>query len=231
MKYLFYILLLFITSTALSKELSERKVLDYFKDVALKQEFTSKKQKIKKWTQDINVFCEGDWPNYLKVELNAIIEDLAPLIEHIKINIVSSKDQSNYTIFIGSPNDYVKKIEPNAKKSVKSNYGLFWIYWNSSNQIYKGSMYVDPKRAKTEVWQKHLLREELTQSLGLMNDTNDYKDSIFYQRYSLVTSYSDLDKTIIKMLYSNHMKINMSESQVKKVIKAESLIKKNRQQN
>jgi hypothetical protein len=46
-----------------------------------------------------------------------------------------------------------------------------------------------------------LLREELTQSLGLGNDSNKYPDSIFYQDWSTVTSYSKLDIEIIKQHY------------------------------
>ena len=32
--------------------------------------------------------------------------------------------------------------------------------------------------------QKHVIREEITQSLGFLNDTYDYPESIFYQGYS-----------------------------------------------
>ena len=48
---------------------------------------------------------------------------------------------------------------------------------------------------------KHLLREELTQSLGFFNDSWLYPESIFYQGWTDVTEYSEMDKEIIKMLY------------------------------
>jgi hypothetical protein len=50
--------------------------------------------------------------------------------------------------------------------------------------------------------QKSVLREELTQSLGLCNDSWEYPNSIFYQGWSTNTEYSDLDKEIIQMLYN-----------------------------
>ena len=49
---------------------------------------------------------------------------------------------------------------------------------------------------------KHLLREEVTQSLGLFNDSWSYSNSIFYQGWTEVTEFSDLDKKIISKLYN-----------------------------
>ncbi len=72
---------------------------------------------------------------------------------------------------------------------------------------------------------KHVLREELTQSLGLMNDSFKYKNSIFYQGNSEVTSYSDIDKQIIKILYSNRISPSMSKGAVKQTIQYYDLTK------
>ena len=64
-------------------------------------------------------------------------------------------------------------------------------------------MYVDLERTGDNFEaQKHLLREELTQSLGLFNDSWKYPESIFYQGWSTVTEYSDMDKRLIDMLYN-----------------------------
>lgn len=50
---------------------------------------------------------------------------------------------------------------------------------------------------------KHVLREEITQSLGFGNDSIKYPDSIFYENFSIVTKYSELDKAIIRKHYNN----------------------------
>lgn len=60
---------------------------------------------------------------------------------------------------------------------------------------------VDTYRAN-EGEQKHLLREELTQSLGLFNDSPKYRESIFYDGWTTTTEYSDLDREPIQMLYN-----------------------------
>jgi hypothetical protein len=51
--------------------------------------------------------------------------------------------------------------------------------------------------------EKHVLREELTQSLGFGNDSIKYPDSIFYENFSSLTKYSELDKAIIRKHYNN----------------------------
>jgi hypothetical protein len=63
-------------------------------------------------------------------------------------------------------------------------------------------MYVDIKRTKRDDAQKHLLREELTQALGLSNDSYDYPESIFYQGWTETTEYTELDKDVIRMMYN-----------------------------
>jgi hypothetical protein len=64
-------------------------------------------------------------------------------------------------------------------------------------------MYVDIYRCTELDAQKHLLREELTQSLGLFNDSYKYENSIFQQRWTTTTEYADIDKKIIQILYNN----------------------------
>ena len=53
----------------------------------------------------------------------------------------------------------------------------------------------------TSVNRKHVILEEITQSLGLANDSMKYPDSIFYNGDSYITSLSKMDKGVIKMLY------------------------------
>ena len=63
-------------------------------------------------------------------------------------------------------------------------------------------MYVDLDRCTSITGQKHLLREELTQSLGLKNDTYDYPESIFYQNWTEITDFAPIDRRLIDMLYN-----------------------------
>jgi hypothetical protein len=163
----------------------------------MNSEFSGKMEKPFKWTKDMKIYVDKTDQNYLVDELNRIVNDLNLLIDPIQIKIVNSKDQANYFIYFGYYKDFEKKYNVVNSNLLENNWGFFEIYPNNT-----GIMYVDVIRTKEIEAQKHLLREELTQSLGLLNDSWEYPQSIFYQGWTTTTEYSSIDKEIIKMLYN-----------------------------
>lgn len=67
-----------------------------------------------------------------------------------------------------------------------------------------------------------MIREELTQSLGLFQDSWRYPDSIFYQGWSDITAYSDLDRTTIGLLYDSRLDPWMTPNEALEAIGANS---------
>ena len=78
-------------------------------------------------------------------------------------------------------------------------------------------MYVDIFRANIEA-QKHLLREELTQSLGLARDSPEYTESIFQSSWTTTTEFAAIDKELIRLLYHPDMVIGLTANQVDDVL-------------
>lgn len=175
--------------------------IDYFKEIALSSEFSDKDNGLAcTWKSDVKIFVQGVRKPELISELQRIVGELNELIDPIDIKIVDSKEESNYIIFFGSQYDY-HNIAPSSVNLTERNHGLFVV--NSGQTIRRGSMYVDIYRCTELDAQKHLLREELTQSLGLFNDSYKYDNSIFQQRWTTTTEYADIDKKIIQILYNN----------------------------
>lgn len=182
----------------------------YFNEIVSKNEFNNKTS-INKWNKDVKIFiCDNTEDNLysknvdddvvvLKTELQKIVKELNEYINGITIEIVEVKDSANFLIYLGSDNWYNSCVTKSVNYT-KNNLGLFLIS-KSNNVITKGTMYVDIYRTETINEKKHLLREELTQSLGFFNDSWLYPESIFYQGWTDVTEYSEMDKEIIKMLY------------------------------
>jgi hypothetical protein len=182
----------------------------YFNEIVSKNEFNNKTS-INKWNKDVKIFiCDNTKDNMyskgtdndvmvLKTELQKIVKELNDHINEITIEIVEVQDSANFLIYLGSENWYNSCV-PKSVNYTKNNLGLFLIS-KSNNTITKGTMYVDIYRTETINEKKHLLREELTQSLGFFNDSWLYPESIFYQGWTDVTEYSDMDKEIIKTLY------------------------------
>ena len=171
---------------------------EYFNEIALKSEFnTSVKKTPSRWTTDMKIYYFGYCPEYMIDELRHILTELNDLIVPIQISIVSKRSEANYFIYFGSHTGFKNNFPDVDAKLLERNWGLFQTYSNG------GEMYVDMIRTKdNQEAQKHLLREELTQSLGLCNDSWKYDNSIFYQGWTTTTEFSEMDKRLIDLLYN-----------------------------
>jgi hypothetical protein len=188
--------------------------LNYFLEIAFGNEFGEPYQAIRKWENNLKVYLPETQYTELNGELDKIIQEINTLSKSIKISKVESETEANFIIYFGSGTSYASTYEPNASSLVASNWGLFYIYWNNQYKIYKGSMYVDVTRATESNCQKHLLREELTQALGLMNDSYQSETSIFYQRWTCYPAYNELDKQVIQSFLSSKIQAGMTKTEV-----------------
>ncbi|MDN5202035.1 DUF2927 domain-containing protein [Fulvivirgaceae bacterium BMA10] len=193
-------------------------VISYFKEIALGFEFGNASKITRKWKTNMQIFVGGEKNQSLMNELNAIITEINDLAsDGFTMSITQDSLNSNYYIFFGSSTDY-GKLFPSSASLAESNWGLFNVYWNSNQQLNRGRMYVDIVRADlTE--QKHLLREELTQSLGLARDSNRFSDSIFQQSWTRTNEYAEIDKDLIRLLYHQEMKVGLNETAVDPVLR------------
>ena len=193
-------------------------VISYFKDIALGFEYGTSSEITRKWCSDLKIFVGGDITNDLNVELNNIVNEIRSLVtDNFSIQIVNDSSQSNYYIFFGSGDEY-SKIFPSQANYVDSNWGLFSIWWDESNCLNRGNMYVDIYRANN-IGQKHLLREELTQSLGLGKDSSKYPNSIFQSSWTQTLNYLEIDKDVIRLLYHPKMKIGVDRYEVDNLLR------------
>ena len=176
-------------------------------------------------------------------ELKSIVEELDSLIETINITLLTggasdecvSETHGAYTsgscFKTGTPkptiNFYVttqSRWETISNLDATGLGGQFQTYWSASNNIlYRSLCWV--KDSLTADQRKSLIREELTQSLGLGKDSASYSDSIFYEdtgEPGWNTSYSELDKKIIKMVYDPRNKCGMTKDQAAEALKRPS---------
>jgi hypothetical protein len=180
-------------------------VEEYYYEICSNSEWGGKKTP-SRYEKDIKIYYTGDISDELLSELNRIIIELNDLIEDVNVELVNQVDSSNVYLFFGSGEEFINSIDVTQSKKdrlyrlIKGNWGIFSIN-ESWGTIIDSKVFVDTDRNKQLVRQKHLLREELTQSLGFPNDSYEYEDSIFQQKWTEVTEYSDLDREIIKLHY------------------------------
>jgi len=95
--------------------------------------------------------------------------------------------------------------------------GFFWAWWDDSGALYRARILIATDGI-TQEERSHLIREELTQSLGMMNDSYEYKDSIFYQEWTDTGSYTEIDRAVIRILYDPRIEPGMTMDEVDGVI-------------
>lgn len=151
-----------------------------------------------KWNKDIYMHLYGKFSYENKSEVMTVIKELNRLISPRRIHLVKNPKRANSFIYFGSINDNNKYSKSGLKLDGKY-YGHFNILAHQQ-EIQRAYIFINTHDSSRKR-QKHVIREEITQSLGFINDTYDYPESIFYQGYSEKTCFSEMDKKIINLLY------------------------------
>ena len=183
--------------------LAQSDVVDeYYNEICHNTEFSGELEKPYIFKKDVYIYVVGDnKPDYLMKELYKVVDELNVLIESVEIYITNDRNKENALVYFGDPDKYVEYMDkPYRRKFLKSNWGAAWIS-PYDYDIRSVDIFVNTKQS-TEIFARHLIREELTQSLGFPNDSYEYEDSIFYGSYSDVLEFSDLDKQIIRRHYN-----------------------------
>jgi hypothetical protein len=189
-----------------------RQELDYFCEIALGAEYGSSAAEVRKWVQDPRIKIYGSPTETDRETVQQVIDEVNGLQSQIVLREVSWRP--NVEIYF-EPESAFSRIEPNYRPT---NYGFFWTWWKDTREVYKARLLI----ATEDVNQReraHLIREELTQCLGLMRDSSRYPKSIFYTEWTDVTEYAPIDRAIIRILYSDAVQPGMTEDQVLDVLK------------
>jgi hypothetical protein len=193
------------TSTTLAVTYPQA-ALDYFVEIAFGPEFGGGPQEIRKWTQDVEIVVHGD-PNAEDLAtLDDVIADLNEIIDTIEIRIVESGGQVDLHF---APEPEFEAIEPNY---VPVNMGFFWVWWDGLGNITRTRVLVSTTGLTQEA-RNHVIREEVTQQLGLMSDSFSYEESMFYQGWTTTQEYSTLDELVIELLYLPEIEVGMAVDQ------------------
>ncbi|MEO0408682.1 MAG: DUF2927 domain-containing protein [Cyanobacteria bacterium P01_A01_bin.135] len=195
--------------------------IDYFKEIALGSEFGNASPRIRKWRGPVNIRVHGTPTRADEAALAQIVQDLNRLLgqstrDQVSVNVLAANDtrQANVDMYF-VPHSEFSRYEPNYRAG---NLGFAYVNWRN-NEIYKARILVTSTNDITPTERAHLIREELTQSLGLLRDSMRYRDSIFYQGWTGTTRYTDLDEAVIEMLYNPAIQPGMDGTQVETALR------------
>lgn len=192
---------------------SKQQVLQFFQETALSCEYTDgdtpKFHNIVKWVEPVisySILGENIDPDIL----DAIYDTFTTLssIPGIPAFIQLSDNDGTAMILLHVGTNSSQKLLQEYDANGFCNIG----YDASLGRIIQGQAYFQPKYASKELM-THVVHEEITQLMGLMNDTMMLEDSILYENYSLQPTLSDLDIFTLEMLYSSVIQPNMTEDE------------------
>lgn len=188
--------------------------LDYFYEIAFGLEYGNQSSVVHKWDKEeikVSILGSPD-KNHIK-ELKRVINELTDLTS-IEFKFVDKC--ADIKVYFINHDDFTKYVSNN--KLVQNSYGYFYVWWNRYNVIYKANVFIAIDRGVMGEY-KHLIREEFTQCLGLMNDSNTYVNSMFYQGTGVEKEYTYTDEAIIKLLYEPSIKPGMTKSKINRIFK------------
>lgn len=190
-----------------------QKEVDYFTEIAIGSEYGGSPY-IKKWATDIRIRVGGNPTNEDLNTLSKVAEEVNEIIPTLQLSIVNKNE--NIAIYFVPQGDFRKYI-PGA---VLGNWAYFRYYTNDKNEINKAIITIGTF-GSSQKDRDHHIREEITQALGMGNDSPKYKDSIFHENkaQSLNVAYSELDKKVIKLLYRQDILAGMDKIEVLETLK------------
>jgi hypothetical protein len=186
--------------------------IDYFLEIALGSEFGDSTATIKKWAGDVRIKVFGSPTREDLKTLQAVIDEINTIANGVHLQIVTNNP--SVSIYFVPESKFIQY----ERNYIPVNLGFFWNSWDSKNVLYISRILISTEQV-TQRERSHLIREELTQSLGLMNDSYRYKDSIFYQGWTDPIQYAEIDKVLLEMLYRPDIRPGMTKAEVLKVLK------------
>ena len=188
-----------------------QEAIDYLAEVGFGVEYGSSSTVLHKWTEDVNLRIYGSPTPADVATLTQVVSELNELIQGIELTLNDGPaDLEVYFV----PEAQFQSIEPDY---IPVNYGFFRVWWDHEGAIYRGRILV-ASEGVTQPERSHLIREEITQSLGLFRDSWNYPDSIFYQGWTATGEYASIDGPTIRLLYQPQLLPGMTQLKVRNLL-------------
>jgi hypothetical protein len=144
--------------------------------------------------------------------LNQVLAD-SP-VRHIRL-LPPNDYRANIKVHFAPLSHFPKLSKEADFKVVDDNLGFFWLSWNKRNQIIRSTVLLASDKLEGDAL-RHFAYEEITQSLGIPNDSQLFRDSIFYAgdfKKGDPTTLTERDTRLIQLLY-NHLTPGDSPKQI-----------------
>lgn len=188
----------------------EDRAMAYLSEIGFGAEYGSANQVLHKWAQEVRIKTHGE-PTGADLEtLEQVVTELNDLLSGIGLKL--TEEAANVDLYFSPESDF-PAIEPGY---VPVNLGFFRVWFDEVGAIHRGRILI-ASQGTTQAERSHLIREELTQTLGLFKDSWHYSDSIFYEGWTTTSEFGPLDVSAIRLFYTPQLEPGMTKNQVQDV--------------
>lgn len=193
-----------------------------FIEVAMRNEYDSAKHQVRKWQQPLRIWLDhrvGDEQKHTQVA-TMHIEHLAAITGH-ELQLVSNLQQSNVHLVFTRQSRWTQEVAEllgsGAVKNLHSAVCIASVRVNAAGEIVNAWIVIPVDQAQMHGKLVACVVEELTQIMGLPNDSEKVFPSIFNDK-TPQNLLSGLDGLLLKMLYYEEVTPGMSEDKVRGVL-------------
>ena len=190
----------------------DRETLSYFNEVALHEEGSSAPDRLRKWQTNPRIRVNLNPTAADRQFLTALIAEINSIQGAIVLSEVQSGE--NVDLYFVSTNQFTD-CDPHAENG----YAAYFVRYDNTHVPYviDGANVMIASDIAQDARQA-AMRQDITQMLGLPNDSDRYPDSAFREDWPLPSEYSAIDRDILRLLYDPHLKAGMSYNDVRNVV-------------
>ena len=224
-RFSFYLFIILTASQSFAEERwqSDQYIQTSFIKIALEREYNETKHpKLIRWNQPITLFFESEsGDTELQKELLSTHAKHLSYITGLSIEFTDDPKKANMFAIFTTYKNMENKVQQyigdpeRIRTALDEAICLGTFNRNSRYEIVKGSIIIPVDYAREKARLLDCIVEEITQLLGLPNDSNDVFPSIFND-ISIDTYLSPLDYVLLKALYSSNLKPGMDITQTKR---------------
>ncbi|MDO8308078.1 MAG: DUF2927 domain-containing protein [Actinomycetota bacterium] len=197
------------TSSGASQE-----AIDYYISVALGCEYgcDGLPGAVRRFTGPVEWSVDGSVGDADRLTISAIVADWNAACPATPVSVATAATTNPVRLHL-VPLDQMATAVP---QYVAGNWGFFWYWSNGDGSLQRGEVVVATDISQSA--RDHLLREELTQVMGLSADTDGYPDSVFYGPWTETPAYSALDRELIRIHCLPVIRSGMTADEVRRAL-------------
>lgn len=195
----------------------KKRALEVFLECGFSAEYGDSTGCLQRWETPIVIYVSGRPTSEDKQQLDAFLMELSFRVPTLPpIRLTDDKSEANVEMFF-LPEKEIPKYMP---EYVQGNRGFVYCYYTNSR--FTSARIAIETGSTSQAERNHVIREELVNGMGLLNDHMLYSDSVIYQKYNN-NMPTEMDWLMLNMAYSPLLWPGVSRAQAEKILLAEIL--------